>query len=187
MFSLPTVPAMIELVVHLHASVEEVLGQVGAVEADGLVGVGAVVVVPVEQRAEGVWLASAERVHARACRGCRPRRREAKRSSLIMDMMVQGTMPRNSSMLVQHWTAVTVSSRGRYPGVDDRAELGHLEQRGLGRDADGDVFLDGGELCLRRVVGVLHAADAAHDFAEVEGFDGDAAALQQFFASSGRC
>ena len=38
-----------ELVVHLHAFAEEVLGQVGAVEADGLVGVVAVVVVPVEQ------------------------------------------------------------------------------------------------------------------------------------------
>ena len=38
-----------ELVVHLHAFAEEVLGQVGAVETDSLVGVVAVVVVPVEE------------------------------------------------------------------------------------------------------------------------------------------
>ena len=52
-----------ELVVHLHAFVEEVLGQVGAVEADGLVGVVAVVVVPVEQRG-GRLAGERERVHA---------------------------------------------------------------------------------------------------------------------------
>ncbi len=98
-----------------------------------------------------------------------------------MDMTVQGTMPRNSSMLVQHWTEVTEQFGGCLPGVDDRAELGHLEQGGFGRVADGDVLFDGRELGLRCVVGVLHAGDAAHDFAEVEGFDGDAAALQQFF------
>ena len=88
---------------------------------------------------------------------------------------------------VQHCTAVRSARWPLIQCVDDRAELGHLEQRGFGRVADGDVLLDGGELGLRRVVVVLHAGDAAEDFAEVEGFDGDAAALQQFLASSGRC
>ncbi len=37
-------------------------------------------------------------------------------------------------------------------------------------------FLDGG------FVVVLHAADAAEDFGEVEGFDGDAAGFEKFFA-----
>ena len=72
-----------------------------------------------------------------------------------MDITVQGTMPRNSSIEVQHCTAETVSSLRLHPAVDHRAELGHLQQRGLGRLADRDVLLDGGELGLGRVVVVL--------------------------------
>src|ERR1035441_5608911 len=51
-----------ELVVHLHTFLEEVFGQVGTVEADGLVGVVAVVVVPVENGG-GRLAGQGERVH----------------------------------------------------------------------------------------------------------------------------
>ncbi len=51
-----------ELVVHLYAFTEEVLGQVGAVEADGLVRVVAVVVVPVKER-RGRFAGEGEGVH----------------------------------------------------------------------------------------------------------------------------
>ena len=63
--------------------------------------------------------------------------------------------------------------------VDDGAELGHLHEGGLGRLAYGDVLFDGGELGLDSVVIVFRLFNAAHDFGEVEGFDGDAGALEQ--------
>jgi len=58
--------------------------------------------------------------------------------------------------------------------INHRTELGHLQKRGVGNAAGIDVFLDGGELRLGRVVVVPHALDAAEDLGEVEGFDGDA-------------
>ena len=68
---------------------------------------------------------------------------------------------------------------GGHPAVDDGAELGHLHEGGFGGVADGDVLLDGGELGLDGVVVVFGLLDAAHDFGEVEGFDGDAGALEE--------
>jgi hypothetical protein len=61
-----------------------------------------------------------------------------------------------------------------HPGIDDRAQLGHLEQRGIGNAARGDVTLDRGELGLRGIVGVLHAVDAAENLGQVDRVDGDA-------------
>jgi hypothetical protein len=70
---------------------------------------------------------------------------------------------------------------GLHPAVDDGAELGHLHEGGVGGVADGNVLLDGGELGLGGVVMVGHAADAAHDLTEVEGFDGDAGLFKELF------
>ncbi len=75
--------------------------------------------------------------------------------SLIIDMTVQGTMPR---ILLDGGPALHGGDGefgGCHPVVDDGAELGHLHQRGFGRVADGDVLLDGGELGLDGVVVVL--------------------------------
>ena len=80
---------------------------------------------------------------------------------LIMLMTVQGTMPKNSSIEVQHWTAL-MSVRCLHPAVDDSAQLGHLDQRGFGDVAGGDVRLDG-RACLHRSSSSFKALDAAED------------------------
>ena len=74
-----------------------------------------------------------------------------------MLMMVQGTTPKNSSNEVQHCTALTVTVGLLHPAVDDRAQLGHLEQSRFRHAAGGDIALDGGQLGLRGIIVVLHA------------------------------
>jgi hypothetical protein len=94
------------LEVHLDF-VEEVLGQVGAVEADALIGMAAVVVVPVEQRGRR---AGGQRQHVHAERaGYIHFAGRGIRSLDIMLMMVQGTTPKYSSSEVQHCTALMVT------------------------------------------------------------------------------
>ena len=94
-------------------------------------------------------------------------------------MTVQGTMPRYSSIEVQHCTAETVSSVAAIQPSITAPSLAIFISAASGVCADGDVLLDGGELGLDGVVVVFRFFDAAHDFGEVEGFDGDAGALQQ--------
>src|SRR4029077_20648619 len=67
-----------------------------------------------------------------------------------------------------------------HPGINDGAELGHFEERVGGDLVGGDVLLNGVELGL--CLDVLHAVDAAEDFGEIDGLDGDAGALEEFFA-----
>ena len=52
-----------------------------------------------------------------------------------MLMMVHGTTPKNSSIEVQHCTALMVQLVCFIQPSIDRAELGHLEQRGIGNAA----------------------------------------------------
>ena len=66
-----------------------------------------------------------------------------------------------------------------HPSVDDRAELGHLEQCGLGNACRGDIALDRCELCLRGVIGVFHAVDASEDLRQIDGFNRNAAGLEE--------
>ena len=75
----------------------------------------------------------------------------ASRSLLIMLITVQGTTPKNSSIDVQHWIALTLTSACVHPVLDDEAELGHLQERGVGNAAGGDVVLDLRQLVLRRL------------------------------------
>ena len=56
----------------------------------------------------------------------------ASSSLLIMLMTVQGTTPKNSSIAVQHWIALTAMSFVVHPVFDHIAELGHLDQRRVG-------------------------------------------------------
>jgi hypothetical protein len=58
--------------------------------------------------AEGVWLARAS-MYMLSVPGTSTSQAEGIRSLLIMLMMVQGTTPKNSSIDVQHCTALTVT------------------------------------------------------------------------------
>jgi hypothetical protein len=85
----------------VHAAfLEEVLGEIAAMEADGLVRVFAVIVVPIEQ---GAGCSDA------SCSACMPTTPQISTSqaldmrfSLIMLITVQGTTPKYSSSEVQH-------------------------------------------------------------------------------------
>ena len=142
-----------ELVVHLYAFAEEVLGQVGAVEADGLVGVVAVVVVPVEQ-GRGRLAGEGEGVHGEGAEDVD----FAGRGDEVFAHHRHDGAGNDAEVLLDGGPALDGGDGelgGGHPAVDDGAELGHLHQRGFGCGADGDVFLDGGELGLRGVVVVL--------------------------------
>jgi len=65
---------------------------------------------------------------------------EGIRFSLIIDITVQGTMPRYSSIEVQHWPG-DGELAGFHPVVDHGAQLGHLHQRGFGVEPTGMYFL----------------------------------------------
>ncbi len=104
------------------------------------------------------------------------------KSSLIMLITVQGTTPRFSSIEVQHWIALMRDSRLFHPAVDHGAELGHLDQRGLGHIVCGDVLLDGLQFCLRGIVRVFHAFDAANHLGKVQRLDGNALRFKDAFA-----
>ena len=95
-----------------------------------------------------------------------------------MLMMVQGTTPKNSSIEVQHCTALMVTWACFIQPSMTAPSLAILRSACFGDAGGGDVVLDGGELGLRRVVGVFHVVDAAEDFREVDGLDGDAAGFE---------
>ena len=69
-----------------------------------------------------------------------------------------------------------------HPAVNGHAELGHLEQAGLGDALDVGVSRDFRQLRVDRGVFIRQLARPAEDFGEVEGLDGDAAGFEQFFA-----
>ena len=52
----------------------------------------------------------------------------------------------------------------------------------FGNAGGGDVVLDGGEFCCGGIVVIAHALDAAEDFGEVDGLDGDAVGFEDLFA-----
>ncbi len=106
--------------------------------------------------------------------------------SLIMLITVQGTMPRNSSIDVQHCTALTVSSLAFIQWSITAPSFCHLQQRRVGRIAHRDIFLDRRKRRLRSVVVVLHSRDASHHFAQVQCLDSNARPLQQLLRVSNR-
>jgi len=167
------------LVVHFHVA-EEVLWKIAAVETDGLVGVGAVVVVPVEQSAgrfrselESMHAENAADVHFAGAREKRVAHHAHDGAGYDAEILFE----RGPAL---DGTDLEVGSF--HPVIDDRAKLGHFQQRGLGDICGGDVFLDGLQFLPSGFVVILHTTDAAEDFGEVEGFDGDATGFEQFFA-----
>ncbi len=109
------------------------------------------------------------------------------RLSLIMLMTVQGTTPKNSSIDVQHCTALTVISFAFIQLSITAPSFAILMQR-LGRHAlGGNIALDGGQLRLHGVVVVLQPLDAAKDLREVDGVHVDAWRLPAASRCSGRC
>ena len=134
---------------------EEVLGQVGAVEADALVGIAAVVVVPVEQR-RGRAAGQGHHVHAERAGHIHL----AGRGNQVVRHHAHDGAGHHAEELFHRGPALHGADGDvglLHPAVDDRAQLGHLEQRGVGDARGRDILLDGGQLGLRGVVGVLHA------------------------------
>ncbi len=156
---------------------KEVLRQIGAVEADALVRIAAVVVVPVEQRA-GRLAGQRERVHAHHAADVD----FARGGEEVLAHHAHHRAGHHAEVLLHRRPAL---DRGDgavgllHPAFDHRAELGHLQERGLGDVVGGDVLLDGGELGLDGVVRVLQPVDAAEDLGQIEGFYGDAGAFEQ--------
>ena len=99
-----------------------------------------------------------------------------------MLITVQGTTPKYSSIEVQHCTALMASSFAFIQLSITAPSLAIFIKRGCGNAVGGDVALDRVELRLRGVVAVLHALDAAEDFGEIDGLDGDAVGFENFFA-----
>ena len=84
-------------------------------EADGLIGIVAVVVVPVEQRA-GRAGGELQRVHSDTPQ-ISTSQALGSRSLLIMLIIVQGTTPKYSSIAVQHCTALMATSVSIQPST----------------------------------------------------------------------
>ena len=165
------------LEIHLDA-LEEVLRQVAAVEADGLVGIVAVVVVPVEQGA-GSFAGQLQGVHADHAAdidfaGARHQ---------VLAHHAHDGAGHHAEELLERGPALYGADgdlRLLHPGIDHGAEFGHLHEGFDGDLVGGDVLADGFQLGFG--FAVLHADDAAEDLGEVDGFHGDAAGFEQFLA-----
>ncbi len=163
------------LVIHPHIF-EEVLGQVGAVEADALVGMAAVVVVPVEQRRR---CPAGQRQHIHAQRAGHVH--FAGRRNQVVAHHAHDGAGHHAEELFHRGPALHGADRHMrllHPSVDHRAQLGHLQQRRVGNAGRGDILLDRGQLGLRRIVVVLHAIDAPEDLRQIDRLDRDAAGLK---------
>src|ERR1022692_407113 len=165
------------LEVHLD-TLEEVLRQVAAMEAHGLVGIVAVVIVPVEQGARG-FAGQLQGVHADHAADIHF---AGARHQVLAHHAHHGAGHHAEEFLERGPALYGADGdfRLRHPGIDHGAELGHLHEGFEGNLIGGDVLLDGGELGFG--LAVLHADDAAEDLRQVDRFHADAAGFQQFLA-----
>src|ERR1019366_4687523 len=157
---------------------EEVLRQVAAVEAYGLVGIVAVVVVPIEQgtggsagELQGVHADHAADIHFAGAR------------HQVLAHHAHDGAGYHAEEFLERGPALYGADgdfRLRHPGIDHSAQFGHLHEGFQGNLIGGDVLLDGGELGFG--LAVLHADDAAEDLGEVDRLHADAAGFQQFLA-----
>ncbi len=165
------------LEIHLHG-LEEMLGQIAAVEADGLVGIVAVVVVPIEQRA-GSLAGELQRVHADHAAISTSQALDI-RFSLIMLITVQGTTPKNSSSDVQHWMALIETSVCSIQVSITVPSFAIFISASAGTWSVETYFLMAASFSFG--FGILHAVDAAEDLGEVDGLDRNPAGFEQFLA-----
>jgi len=142
------------------------------VEADALVGIGAVVVVPIEQRRRR---SAGQRQHIHAERAGDVDLAGGG-DEFIRHHAHDGA--RHNTEELFHRCPALHGADGAvcllHPAIDDCAQLGHLKQRRFGNARSGHILLDGSELGLSRVVIVFHAVNAAEDFREIDGLDRDA-------------
>ena len=99
-----------------------------------------------------------------------------------MLITVHGTTPKYSSIEVQHCTALMVQWVCFIQPSITAPSFAIFISAASGMLFGRDILLDGGELRLHRIVRVLQPVDAAEDFREIDGFDRDAGALEEFFA-----
>src|ERR1035438_9485133 len=165
------------LEVHLDA-LEEVLRKIAAMEADGLVGIVAVVIVPVEQ---GAWrfAGQLQRVHADHAADIHL----AGARHQVLAHHAHHRAGHHAKEFFERGPALYGADgdlRLLHPGIDHGAEFGHLHEGFDGNLVGGDVLADGAQLGFG--FAVLHADDAAENLREVDRFHADAAGFQQFLA-----
>ena len=127
---------------------EEMLGQIAAVEADGLIGIVAVVVVPIEQGA-GSFGCELQRVHADDAGDIH----FAGARHQVLAHHAHDGAGNDAEVFFERGPALDGADGAiglRHPFIDDGAELGHLHQRFGGDGVGGDILADLRRACLAR-------------------------------------
>src|SRR5207302_1989059 len=143
----------------VHADVlEEVFGKIAAVEANGLVGIVAVIVVPVEQCA-GSFRCERERVHAQRAADIDL---AGRREQVVAHHAHDGAGD-HAEIFFHGGPALNGADFDvglLHPLIDDIAEFGHLDQGSIGNAAGGHVFTNFGQLALNSGVIIFQSRDA---------------------------
>src|SRR5215469_3939785 len=167
------------LEIHAHV-LEKVFRQIAAMEAHRLVGVGTVIVIPIEERTGG-FRGELQGVHAEHAADVDLAGAGKQR---VAHHAHQGARD-DPEILFKRSPALyraDLHVRGFHPLVDDRTELGHFQQCRLGNPGGRDVPFNRLQFLRRRFVVILHTVDTAEHFGKIERFHGNAAAFEQFFA-----
>ena len=145
------------------------LRQIRAVEANRLVRIGSVIIVPIEQR--------------RRRAGCELQCVHAEHTADIdLAGARQQFIAHHAHHRAWHHTQIFFDRSPAlhradgyicrcHPLIDHRPELGHFEQSGLGYIRGIDIFLDCCKLGLRRIIVVFHPLNAAKHFGKIQSLD----------------
>src|SRR5208282_2993771 len=165
----------------VHADIlKKMLRQIAAVEADGFIGIFGVIVVPVEEGA-GRLRGELQGVHTNDASDVD----FAGAGEALIAHHAHDRAGNDAEKFFERGPALNGADGDfgiAHPSVNDSAELGHLDQGSIGDALRRNVFADGGDSIGDFRVVVFEAGGSAHDFGEVERFDGDAAGFENFFA-----
>src|SRR6185369_11878839 len=169
------------LEVHAYVA-EEVLWKVAAVEADGFVGIVAVVVVPV-QKGTGSFRCERQCMHAHHAADID----FASAGDEAIAHHAHDGARHDSEIRLQRRPALNSADLDigfPHPPVDYCTQLRHLDESRLGNSAGRDVFLDVCNFSDDGSVVVGKTVDAAENFSEVNRFHRDAALLQNLLTEA---
>src|SRR6266404_6036187 len=148
------------LKIHLHVF-KEMLRQIAAVKAHGLIGIAAVVVVPVKQSARRLR-SQLQRMHTQHAADVDFARARDQR---IAHHAHHGAR-HDAKIFLERSPALhraDLHLRALHPIIDYRAEFGHFEQRRLRNPAGCDIALDVLKFFYRAIVRIFHPADAPNN------------------------
>src|SRR5271155_239927 len=131
------------LEVHLHIT-EEMLGQVAAMEADGFVGITAIVIVPIQQSA-GRFRSQTEAMHAEHAANVY----FASAREQVVAHHAHDRAGNHAEIFLNRGPALhgaNVHAGSAHPLIDNRAQFRHLQQGRLRHAGSGNVFLNGLQL-----------------------------------------